>query len=181
VLLKNDKGVLPLAARQGKSIAVIGSDGGNYALTSGGGSAGVIAPYVVTPAAGIAARAAKGGASVTYAQGDVPAQGALTSVPASAFGSGLNAAYYNNTTMSGTPAATGTVPDAALNWGGTSPAPGVNASGWSVKLTGTITLPAAGQYVMSLSYTGTAAVTINGQQVFASQTGFGSLLVGYRW
>ena len=37
------------AARTDQSIAVIGADGGQYALTSGGGSAGVIAPYTVTP------------------------------------------------------------------------------------------------------------------------------------
>ena len=85
VLLKNDGGTLPLAAHSGQHIAVIGSDAGSYALTSGGGSAGVIAPYVVTPVQGITKRAAACGATVTYAQGDLPAQGALTAVPASAF------------------------------------------------------------------------------------------------
>ena len=83
---------------------MIGSDAGRYALTSGGGSAGVIAPYVVTPVQGITRRAAANGVSVSYAQGDIPAQGALDTVPASAFGSGLTATYYNNTTFSGTPA-----------------------------------------------------------------------------
>jgi beta-glucosidase len=34
-------------------------------------------------------------------------------------------------------------------------------------------LPAAGSYALSLSFTGTAAVTINGKQVFASATQFG--------
>jgi beta-glucosidase len=175
VLLKNSGGVLPLAAGRDKSVAVIGSDGGRYALTSGGGSAGVIAPYVVTPEQGISRRGAASGVAVSYAQGDVPASGALAAVPASAFGSGLAASYYNNTTMSGTPAATGTVPNADLSWGGKAPAAGVNASGWSARFTGTINLPAAGTYAMSLSFTGTAAVTINGQQVFASQTSFGGV------
>jgi beta-glucosidase len=173
VLLKNSGGILPLAGGRDRSIAVIGSDAGSYALTSGGGSAGVVAPYVVTPAAGITQRAAASGTSVSYAQGDIPAQGALAAVPASAFPSGLTARYYNNTTLSGTPAATGTVPTVSLSPGGKSPAPGVNASGWSVALTGTIDLPAGGSYALSLSLTGTASVTINGQQVFASQTGFG--------
>jgi beta-glucosidase len=175
VLLKNNGGVLPLSARADRSVAVIGSDAGSYALTSGGGSAGVTAPYTVTPAQGITKRAAASGVSVSYAQGDVPAQGALPAVPASAFPSGLAATYYNNTTFAGSPAATGTVPSLALNPGGGSPAPGVNASGWSVQLTGTLTLPAAGQYALSLSLTGTASVTVNGQPVFASQTAFGSV------
>jgi len=175
VLLKDDGGVLPLSARSGQSVAVIGSDAGQYALTSGGGSAGVIPPYTVTPVQGITQRAASAGVSVSYAQGDIPAQGALATVPASAFPSGLTATYYNNTTLTGTPAATGTVPDVALSPGGKSPAPGVNASGWSVKLAGTLKLPAAGSYALSLSFTGTASVTINGKSVFASSTGFGGV------
>jgi beta-glucosidase len=181
VLLKNDGAVLPLTAHSGEpghsrqSIAVIGSDAGRYALTSGGGSAGVVAPSTVTPVQGITQRSAGAGVAVTYAQGDVPAQGALSAVPASAFPHGLAAKYYNNTTFAGTPAATGTVPDATLKWGGKSPAPGVNASGWSVKLTGTVKLPAAGQYALSLSLTGSATVTIAGKRVFSSQNAFGTV------
>ena len=175
VLLKNDGNVLPLAARSGQRIAVIGSDAGQYALTSGGGSAGVIPPYTVTPVQGITQRAAADGVGVTYAQGDVPAQGALGAVPASAFPHGLTATYYNNTAFSGKPAATGTVPDLALSWASKSPAPGVNAAGWSAKLAGTVKLPAAGSYTLSLSLTGTASVTINGKAVFASQTTFGGV------
>jgi beta-glucosidase len=175
VLLKNDGNVLPLRARSGRSIAVIGSDAGRYALTSGGGSAGVIPPYTVTPAQGITRRAAADGVSVSYAQGDIPAQGALAAVPASAFPDGLTATYYNNTTLTGTPAATGKVTDLALSWGGKSPAAGVNASGWSASLAGTVTLPATGSYALSLSLTGTASVTVNGTTVFASQTAFGGV------
>jgi beta-glucosidase len=176
VLLKNDGGTLPLAAHSGQHIAVIGSDAGSYALTSGGGSAGVIAPHVVTPVQGITKRAAACGATVAYAQGDLPAQGALTAVPASAFPKGLRATYYNNTSLSGTPAATGTVPNVALSWGGKSPAPGVNASGWSAKFTGTVNLPAKGEYSLSLSLTGTASVTIGGHQVFTGETGYNSVV-----
>ena len=175
VLLKNAGGVLPLQPGRDKSIAVIGSDGGKYAMTSGGGSAGVIAPYVVTPEQGISQRGAASGVTVSYAQGDVPVSGALDTVPASAFPHGLAAAYYNNTSFSGTPATTGTVPAVDLSWDGKAPASGVNASGWSAKFTGTVDVPASGTYDLSLSFTGTAAVSINGQQVFASQTGFGTV------
>ncbi|MGH3394994.1 MAG: glycoside hydrolase family 3 C-terminal domain-containing protein, partial [Streptosporangiaceae bacterium] len=175
VLLKDSGGVLPLSASRDKSVAVIGADAGQYALTSGGGSAGVIAPYVVTPAQGIARRGAAAGVSVRYAPGNIPATGALAAVPASAFGSGLSASYYNNASQSGQPVATGRVASVALNWNGKSPAKGVKASGWSAKLTGTIRLPAAGRYALSLSFTGTAAVRIAGQAVFASQAGFGSV------
>jgi beta-glucosidase len=175
VLLKNAGHVLPLQPSRDKSVAVIGADGGQYALTSGGGSAGVIAPYTVTPQAGISRRGAASGVSVSYAQGNIPDTGALSTVPAPAFPSGLAATYYNNTTMTGTPAATGTVPSADLAWNGQAPASGVNATGWSATFTGTIDVPTAGTYALSLAVTGTAAVSINGQQVFASQTGFGSV------
>ena len=144
VLLQNAGRVLPLSPRSDKSVAVIGADGGQYALTSGGGSAGVIAPYTVTPYQGISKRGAASGVSVSYAQGNVPDTGALTAVPASAFPSGLAATYYNNTTMTGTPAATGTVSGADLAWNGQAPAAGVNASGWSATFTGTIDVPTAG-------------------------------------
>ncbi len=175
VLLKNAGRVLPLQPGRDKSVAVIGADGGQYALTSGGGSAGVIAPYTVTPYQGISKRGAASGVSVSYAQGNVPDTGALSTVPLSAFPSGLAATYYNNTTMTGTPAATGTVPSADLAWNGQAPAAGVNATGWSATFKGTIDVPAAGSYALSLGLTGTAAVSINGQPVFASQTGFGSV------
>jgi beta-glucosidase len=175
VLLRDNGNVLPLSARSDRSIAVIGSDAGQYALTSGGGSAGVIAPYTVTPAQGITQRAAADGVSVSYAQGDIPAQGALAAVPASAFPDGLTATYYNNTTLTGPPAATGKVSDLALSWGNQSPAAGVNASGWSASLAGTIKLPATGSYALSLSLTGTASVTVNGTTAFASQNAFGGV------
>jgi beta-glucosidase len=175
VLLKDDGGVLPLTPRSGQNVAVIGGDAGSYALTSGGGSAGVVAPYTVTPVQGITRRAAAGGISVSYAQGDVPAQGALSAVPASAFPHGLTATYYNNATFTGTPEATGKVSNVALSWGSKSPARGVKAAGWSVKFAGTVKLPAAGQYTLSLSLTGTASVTVNGKQAFASQTSFGGV------
>ena len=173
VLLKNSGGVLPL--RRPTSIAVIGADGGRFAMTSGGGSASVIAPYVVTPAQGISKRGAASGVSVSYAQGDVPVSGALDAVPAAALPHGLTASYFSNTTLTGPPAATGTVSSVALSWSGKPPAGGVSATGWSARFTGTIDLPAAGTYALSLSLTGTASVSIGGHQVFASQTAFGGV------
>jgi beta-glucosidase len=175
VLLKDEDGILPLAPGLDKTVAVIGSDGGPYALTAGGGSANVIAPYVVTPAQGISERGAASGVSVSYALGDIPATGALAPIPASAFTAGLTASYYNNETWSGSPAATGTVSNADLSWNGESPAAGVGAAGWSATFTGSINLPSAGAYLMSLSLTGTATVTVDGKSVFANQTAFGGV------
>ena len=70
VLLKNAGGVLPLSASD-SSIAVIGDDAGPDAITSGGGSAHVIAASVITPLRGITA-AAPSGTTVTYSEGNTP-------------------------------------------------------------------------------------------------------------
>ncbi len=66
ILLKNAEGILPLSARD--SIAVIGAAGGTKPKASGGGSSGMIAPYVVTPVDGIRKRLADR-AQVSYADG----------------------------------------------------------------------------------------------------------------
>jgi beta-glucosidase len=66
VLLKNDAGLLPLAAAA--SVAVIGAPGSTAPRVEGGGSSGANAPYVVSPLEGIRKRA--GDASrVSYADG----------------------------------------------------------------------------------------------------------------
>ena len=66
VLLKNAGGLLPLS--DGESIAVIGEAAGAKPKASGGGSSGMIAPYVVTPVEGIRKRLA-GHAQLSYADG----------------------------------------------------------------------------------------------------------------
>jgi len=73
VLLKNTDKILPLS--DGESIAVIGAAGGAKPKASGGGSSGMIAPYVITPVDGIRKRAA-GRAQVSYADGSDPAKAA---------------------------------------------------------------------------------------------------------
>jgi beta-glucosidase len=72
VLLKNSGRALPLATSV-PSIAVIGDDAGTDAITSGGGSAQVTAPYVVTPYQGITA-AVGSGTTVSYSQGYSPTE-----------------------------------------------------------------------------------------------------------
>ena len=70
VLLKNERGALPLAPAQLRSIAVFGDEG----TVSGHGSGSVSLPYLVTPAAGLAAALAALGSSaaVTYHPPSLP-------------------------------------------------------------------------------------------------------------
>jgi beta-glucosidase len=81
VLLKNAGSLLPLKPATTHSIAVIGADAGSGAYTGGGGSASVIAPSVVTPYQGIAARAH--GDSVVYNDGSDPSAAASAAKSAS--------------------------------------------------------------------------------------------------
>jgi beta-glucosidase len=66
VLLKNDRRILPL--RDSQSIAVLGDAGSTKPKAEGGGSSGVVAPYIVTPLQGIRMRIA-GKAQVSYDDG----------------------------------------------------------------------------------------------------------------
>ncbi len=66
VLLKNQGGILPLAKTT--SIAVLGEAGGSKPKAEGGGSSGVVAPYVVSPVDGLR-RAAASAESISYADG----------------------------------------------------------------------------------------------------------------
>jgi beta-glucosidase len=161
VLLKNTRSLLPLG-RSVRSIAVIGDAASEHPQTAAGGSAAVLPSQpVVTPLAGITARAGRG-VRVTHARGTLGVVGALPVVPASNFGSGLAATYYGTADLSGTPIATGTLPN--LDYADT-PAAVTGHSVWSARYTGTITAPATGDYRFSLSGGPYVRVWIDGQPV----------------
>jgi beta-glucosidase len=159
VLLTNHRQTLPLT-RGVHSVAVIG-DAAVHPQTAAGGSAVVLpsAP-VVTPLAGITARAGSG-ATVTFAPGTLGV-GALPAVPSSAFGAGLSATYYSTSDLSGPPLATETVPNLDITG---APAAVGSAPIWSARYTGTITAPAGGDYRFSLSAGGIVRVWIDGRSV----------------
>src|SRR5204862_1176258 len=142
---KNARSALPLSTRTVRSIAVIGDAASEHPQTAAGGSATVLPSRpVVTPLAGITARAGAG-VRVTHARGTLGVA-ALPAVPASAFGSGLTVTYYPSNDLSGTPIATETVPN--LDYTGT-PAAVTGHAVWSARYTGTITAPATGDYRFS--------------------------------
>lgn len=68
VLLKNDKGILPISFPNGKKIAVIGPNA-KTASYAGGGSANLAPTYLVTPLEAITTRASRVGARVEYTVG----------------------------------------------------------------------------------------------------------------
>jgi beta-glucosidase len=170
VLLQNNNSVLPVTSST-NSIAVIGDDAGQNAMTAGNGSAHVNAPYVVTPYQGIASRAGSG-TKVTYSQGYSSPNGEIVDgsylTPSQGSGSGLYAQYYNGNSLSGNPLASGVAPNVNYNWGGLSPTSGVPADNWSAKYTGTITPPTTGTYTFSLTSDDGSRLFVNGQQVISN-------------
>jgi beta-glucosidase len=167
VLLKNNDNLLPLGNNV-HSIAVIGDGAGKDTMSHGGGSAVVNGTGTVTPLDGIKARAGSG-VDVQYAQGNIGSNGypAIDSsffTPPSGTGHGLQAQYYANTSLSGSPVQTQVDPNVDYTWTG-SPAPNVPATNWSVKWTGTLTPPTTGTYTFGLTSDDGSRLFINGQQV----------------
>ena len=165
VLLKNDNDALPLSRRT-HSIALIGPTG-NDAMFVSGGSAGVpLAPgQAITPAAGIASRAAHAGINITTVQGSAGDVASSTLVdpaaltPSSGTGPGLFGQYWSNGDFTGTPTITEVDQHVDATSPPITPAPPV----WSAKWTGTLTPSQSGLYRFTLSEAGIATLKIAGQ------------------
>jgi beta-glucosidase len=170
VLLKNSGGVLPIDPHTTHSIAVIGDGAGKDTMSAGGGSATVAGTGTVTPYDGIKSRAGSG-IDVRYAQGDLSPTGQLPTVdgqyltPSTGGGHGLSGTYYAGTALGGTPLATRVDPDVDFDWNSGSPAPGVPATNFSVKWTGTLTPPTTGTYTFGLTSDDGSRLFIDGKQV----------------
>ena len=181
VLLKNDRGVLPLGSRV-KSIAVIGDDAGADARYGGGGSASVSPTNPVTPIAGITSRATQAGDTVTYSRGNsnylsLSALPDADFAPTTGTGPGWTATYYAGSTASGTPLGSEVV--SSLNVTGT-PAIVTNAGAtiWSVRYTATMTPDATGVAEFGLSAGHDATLSIGGRHVVSYGPGTGSTFTG---
>jgi len=169
VLLKNTRSALPLQ-RAVRSVAVIGDDaqaGFQHALN---GSAAVLpGRKVITPLAGIRARAPRT-TRVTYTSG-TPGTVRLPVVPASALK--LTGDYYASTDWTGTPVerrAVSTLDFASEARTPLQPIPGTSAR--SARWTGTLTPPASGRYQFSLGAAGMSRLTVGGRRVASTDTEF---------
>jgi beta-glucosidase len=181
VLLKNDRGVLPLSSRV-KSVAVIGDDAGADARYGGGGSASVNPTSPVTPIAGITSRAQQAGDTVSYSQGNsnylsLSALPDADFTPTTGTGPGWTATYYAGSSASGTPLGSEVV--TSLNVTGT-PAivTAAGATTWSVAYSATLTPDATGTAEFELSAGNDATLSIGGRQVVSYGPGTGSTFTG---
>ncbi len=165
VLLKNQNGILPLAASKIKSIAVIGPGAKGMQFGSQG-SPSVQPFYAIQPFDGIKTRVGSG-VTVNYAAGTQSG----ASVPASALNppagtqGGLRGEYFANRNLAGQPALTRVDPTLQFDWAHDVPAAGVPRTNFSVRWTGAITAPAAGHYALSLSGDDGYRLFLDGKQV----------------
>jgi beta-glucosidase len=190
VLLKNSGGLLPLPAGL-KSIAVIGPDA-NDATTQGGGSAQVLPTYTVSPLQGIQQRAGVG-VKVQFAPGSDPpgaahsmsSQAAVPSSVLSPAGApsgtqtatkGSYAQYWLNSNFQGTPDVTRVDPQVAVQMGfanflgfTASPLPGLPSdftnAHFSARWMATLTVPATGDYTLTLTSLGRGSVYLDGELI----------------
>jgi beta-glucosidase len=151
VLLKNEHHTLPLDAHV-KTIAVIGPNASSLSAVEGNYNA--IPKDPVMPVDGIVREFS--GAKVLYAQGSPYAEGAAVVVPRTQFRTapdsqeeGLKAEYFNNDSLQGPPAFRRVDRQLDFDWDGASPVPGVNMKAFSVRWTGTLQVPAPGDYQVS--------------------------------
>jgi beta-glucosidase len=187
VLLRNEASLLPLDAGALHSVAVIGADAANVA-TQGGGAARVEPTYGVSPLDGIQARVG-GGVQVEYAPGGDPITPAhllpgpppvpssvLTPPDATPDAHGLRGEFWKNPRFQGTPHYVRVDRQIALSSGFFN-YQSVNASSvpqlpfefqltrFSARWTGTLTAPATGDYVLTLTSRGPGWVFLDGATV----------------
>jgi beta-glucosidase len=150
VLLKNSGNILPLK-KSLQTVAVIGPNAASLAALEGNYNAVPLRP--ITPLEGLRT-ALQGRAKVLYAQGSAYVSPLPLPVPETALRTqgqpGLRGEYFANTTFNGTPVLVRTDRQVDFDWYSASPAAGVPAKAFSVRWTGTITVPAPGDYTFSV-------------------------------
>ncbi|MET0309123.1 MAG: glycoside hydrolase family 3 C-terminal domain-containing protein [Sphingomonas sp.] len=145
VLLKND-GVLPLAGKSDR-IAVIGPSAVSLIALEGNYKGTPTSP--VLPVDGMEHQFGAG--RIRYAQGAPFVEGIALPVPRTVFGDGLKAEFFNGTDFSGPVVASRTDRQIDFDWNAAAPAPGVDPNGFSARWTGTISVPAPGDYSFELA------------------------------
>ena len=152
VLLKND-GILPLAPAKYKTIAVVGPNAASLSALEGNYNAVPKNPQMPVDAL----RHEFAGANVIYAQGAPYADGMVLPVPRTMLRptvdsreEGLQAEYFANGKIEGTPAITRLDHAIDFDWNSAAPVPGVTQDHFGVRWTGFITPLAPGKQEFSM-------------------------------
>ena len=166
VLLKNDNNILPIKPAKIKKLAIIGATAKNPRYF-GGGSASTDPVYTVNPYDALS----KIFTNISYAEGvkivETILETFLSSYLITADGKeqGLTAEYYNNMDLSGEPVLTRVDKSVNFNWGGDSPDPKINKDQFSVRWTGYLVFPEAGEYTIGVTSDDGIRLYIDGSKV----------------
>jgi beta-glucosidase len=151
VLLKNEKNTLPLSGKA-HTIAVIGPNAAELAAIEGNYNAVPKDPMM--PVDGIIREFPS--AKVVYAQGSPYAENAPIVIPRTQFRTGmgsstegLKAEYFSNASFQGKPVLVRVDKQINFDWNSASPVGAVDAHAFSVRWTGTLQAPAAGDYELT--------------------------------
>jgi beta-glucosidase len=147
VLLKNERGVLPLSNNTQQTIAVVGPNAA--ALPALEGNYNAIASHPVTPLDALELRLP---GRILYAQGSPYVEGIPVPVPATVFSTvveganapGLSAEYFSGKGFRGKPILQRIDRAIDFDWNGASPAARVSGVSFSVRWTGLLAVPAPG-------------------------------------
>jgi beta-glucosidase len=148
VLLKNDRGVLPL--KNMKTIAVVGPTAAHKEVLLGNYS-GEPSKFT-TPLEGI--RAQFKNAKVLFAEGSLLSETTALPVPASVLRGGLRAEYFANMDLKAPAAAQLTDQIVDFRWNNEPAAAGVPAKKFSARWTGELVAPATGEYRLGVNADG---------------------------
>ena len=172
-LLKNEETVLPIDREKIKSIAVIGPNAAEPAI-SGGGSAHLEPPYKISPLSALHDLIGSK-AQISYEKGCHNIDRPVTLKPEYFFlneaEQGLKAEFYNNTEFAGEPALIRK--DIKVDeWGfNFSREEGVDPGEFSARWDGFLKLPDTGLYNLYLNNTGDAKLYLDGALVLDNQHG----------
>ena len=147
IVLLNNSGILPLQASW-KKLAVIGPTADLLPSLLGNYDGTPVQP--VTPLDGLLRQFRA--STVVYAQGSTLASGMGVPVPRTAFGinKGLKTEFFATPDWTGRPVATLTQPEVQANWRDAPPVPQLATHDYSVRWSGSLSVPAPGHYVFSL-------------------------------
>jgi beta-glucosidase len=169
VLLKNTGYLLPLDRSHIRSVVVLGPNAGP-GVPAGGGSANVTPYHSVSQFDGISA-AAGSGVEVMQVPGVSYANSEFEYMDANGLvHPGLQAEYFANKTLSGTPHLKRVDSHINFNWGSGSPAEGLPSDGFSVRWTGRIRATSTGVYLFQVRSEDGIRISLNGTSLMADWT-----------
>jgi beta-glucosidase len=180
VLLKNADRTLPLS-RTIHTLAVVGPNAAN--LSSIEGNYNAVAKDPLLPLAGIQKQFPH--THIVYAQGASFADGLAAPLPqsqlrpsATSHEQGLKAEYFANDHFGGKPVVTRIDPQIDFDWNSAAPVAGTDLTAFSVRWTGTVSVPAPGDYPLSIRFAHCypcndiegVTLTIDGKQILTFKT-----------